>query len=71
MTVTPGRECVGDCNEDGLVKVNEVVLGVNIALEKAGVTIDACRKLDANQDDKVVIDELVQAVGRLLEGCGS
>lgn len=71
VTVTPGGACVGDCNDDGIVKVNEVVLGVNIALEKVGVTIDECRKLDVNQDGGIAIDELVQAVGRLLQGCGT
>jgi hypothetical protein len=71
VTVTPGPpgQCAGDCNRNGIVTVNEVVLGVNVALERAGATIDACREMDTDQDGTLTVDELVQAVGSLLEGC--
>jgi hypothetical protein len=70
VNVLPLR-CVGDCNQNGFVTVDEVVLGVNIALERPGTTIDECLEMDTDQDRKVAVNELVQAVGGLLQGCGS
>ena len=34
VAVFVAAPCVGDCNEDGIVKVNELILGVNISLER-------------------------------------
>ncbi len=52
--------CVGDCNDDGAVAINELIVGVQIALG----TFDAstCQAMDANGDGGVAIDELVLAV---------
>jgi hypothetical protein len=60
--------CAGDCDGDGRVTVDELVTGVNIALDRAA--IDACRALDTDSDGRVTVDELVRAVGNLLRGCG-
>jgi subtilisin-like proprotein convertase family protein len=78
-TITPGgptltptptvgdRPCGGDCNEDGFVTVDEVVLAVNIAL---GLTpLDDCQNADADGDGMVNVDDLVEAVRNLLQGC--
>src|SRR5262245_53519556 len=59
--------CVGDCDEDGEVMVNELVIGVNIALEVA--TVDACTSFDVDGSDAVEINELVQGVNNLLNDC--
>ncbi len=56
---------LGDCNGDGVVTVDELVLGVRIGLGEAEVR--ACPELDANEDGAVTVDELVQAVLRALE----
>lgn len=67
-TVTPGGlTCVGDCDNDGRVLVNELVLGVNIALGGEGV--DACPSLDQDQSGVISINELIVAVGNALNGC--
>jgi hypothetical protein len=59
--------CIGDCNNDLEVTINEVVTGVNILLEIVPFT--SCAQLDANWDEAVTIDELVQAVATALTAC--
>lgn len=59
--------CVGDCNRNGSVVVNELVLGVNIALGFSAATM--CETMDRNGSLTVSCDELVQAVNALLRGC--
>lgn len=58
-TGEPGA-CVGDCNHNGTVTVDELVLGVNIALGTGSVT--TCSELDANASGTVTVDELVRGV---------
>ncbi len=60
-------QCVGDCNSDERVTVDELVLGVNVALGSANVS--TCTLLDANADDRVSVNELVAAVDKSLGGC--
>lgn len=59
--------CTGDCNEDGIVAINELVLGVSVTL--AGSPGNACPLLDADQNEQISIDELVQGVAFSLNGC--
>ncbi len=59
--------CIGDCNTDGEVTINELLLGVNIALGNA--VIGNCSKLDRNGDSQVTVDELLVAVNEALNGC--
>jgi len=59
--------CVGDCDGDGRVKVDELVTGVNIAL--ANLTVDACENFDADHNTRVTVDELVSGVNNALNGC--
>jgi len=66
-TRTPDRVCVGDCNADGSVRVDEVVLGVTIALNFA--PLGYCQVCDANRDGHVTVDDLVQAVANAMNGC--
>jgi hypothetical protein len=63
----PSTGCVGDCNSDSFVRVNELVVGVNIALDTAEV--GDCASMDSNQSGGVEVNELVQAVNNLLGGC--
>jgi Ca2+-binding EF-hand superfamily protein len=50
----------GDCNGDGQVTINELILGVNIALGSLPIT--DCPAFDTNGDGEVSIDELIAAV---------
>ena len=61
--------CVGDCNADGTVTVNELVTGVNIAL--GTLQLARCPQFDAGGDGEVSVNELVAGVRSALEGCGS
>lgn len=62
-----GRACRGDCSDDGLVVVNELVVCVNLALERPGGT--ACGACDGDRDGRVAVSELVAAVNAALAGC--
>lgn len=59
--------CSGDCNGDRVVAINELVLGVNIALGNQAVA--ACRAFDGNGDGGVAINELIAGVRSALGAC--
>jgi hypothetical protein len=61
--------CVGDCDHNGIVTVDELLTAVNIALGSADVPMRECLPADANLDYSVSIDELVTAVNHALGGC--
>jgi len=65
--VAAGALCVGDCNGDLQVTVDELVLGINIALGETDV--DQCTAIDASGDRQVTVDEIVAAVTAALDGC--
>jgi hypothetical protein len=71
-SVTIGVEainvCTGDCNGDGVVTVDELITGVNIALGTA--SLDTCSVFDSTGDGAVTVDELIGAVNNALTGCG-
>ncbi len=52
---------------DGLVRVDELVAAVNIAIGDGNV--NDCQAADVNIDDEVSIDELISSVGSALTGC--
>jgi hypothetical protein len=62
----PTPSCVGDCNGDGMVLINELVLGVNIAL--GSTPVSACPAFDANGNGMVLINELISGVNNALAG---
>ncbi|MGD9764315.1 MAG: hypothetical protein AB7V27_11415 [Candidatus Binatia bacterium] len=62
-TVSPAA-CLGDCDGNGAVAVNELVLAVNIVLEVAEPS--AC----SSYPPPVTVSSLVTAVNNLLRGCG-
>ncbi len=66
--LTKAQECVGDCNSDGRVAVNELVTGVSIALGRADIS--SCPAFDGGAGT-VPISILVTAVGNALNGCGA
>ena len=59
--------CVGDCNGDGAVAVNELISGVNMSLGAQPVSM--CPAFDTNGNQQVTIDELLGAVNNALSGC--
>jgi len=63
-TVDPDPSCVGDCNGDGRVAINELVRGVGGALGGEG-----CAAFDRNTDGMIAIAELVAAVNAAMSGC--
>jgi hypothetical protein len=63
----PAAACPGDCSDDGEVTINELIVGVSIALGSA--IVDECPSIDANSDSEVTIDEIIGAVNVALAGC--
>ncbi len=61
--------CVGDCNGDRQVTVDELVRGVNIALGAS--PLSTCPSFDSDGSGEVTVDELVRAVNSALAGCQS
>lgn len=61
------QPCVGDCNGNGTVGIDELITGVRIALGDAPLA--SCPVFDANGDGTLGIDELVRGVGAALNGC--
>ncbi|MFI5397127.1 MAG: proprotein convertase P-domain-containing protein [Candidatus Binatia bacterium] len=68
-TASPGlcSSCVGDCNCDNQVTVDEILTMVNIALGNTGIV--ACLPGDANLDNVITVDEILTAVNNALTGC--
>jgi bacillolysin len=62
----PPPGCVGDCNGNGTVSIDDVLSLVNIALGTARAT---CTAGDANGDGQITIDEILMAVNAALIGC--
>lgn len=59
--------CIGDCDANKQVTVEELVRGVNIALGSQPVS--SCTAFDRNTNDLVTIDELIAGVNSALQGC--
>ena len=62
-----GSGCIGDCDENLSVSVDELVLGVRIALGQSNVT--SCPAIDLDHNNTVAINDLVSAVNNALDGC--
>jgi hypothetical protein len=67
LNAPAATQCVGDCNGDGAVTVNELVLMVNVALESAPAS--TCAAGDADSDGMIQITEIVGAVNNALGEC--
>lgn len=67
VATVPGAGCVGDCNGDGSVTVDEILLGISIAL---GIRdIEDCPAFDRGGAGEVVVSDIVAAVNASLVGC--
>jgi DNA-binding beta-propeller fold protein YncE len=63
---TMAQERRGDCNGDGRMTIDELIIGINIALDN--LPLSACAQFDGNGDARVTIDELIEAVNAALSG---
>ena len=63
----PISACVGDCNQDAEVSIDEIVTGVAIALGLS--PLPTCTHMDRDGQGDVTIDEIIAAVRAALEGC--
>ena len=63
----PPGSCVGDCNHDHAVTVDELITGVDIALGNG--SLSTCTSFDTNGDGEVSVDEIIAAVRIALAAC--
>ena len=61
--------CDGDCDDDGQVRVEELILGVQIAL--GGTDLDRCAAADRDRNGVISIADLLAAVEVSLFGCAA
>lgn len=61
--------CPADCNNDLRVVIDELVTAVRIALAQSA--LETCSRADADADGTVRVNDLVNAVGAALRGCGA
>jgi hypothetical protein len=66
-SATPAPLCVGDCNNDGHVTVDDILTMVNIALGNLPVT--DCLPGDVNSDGQITEEEILAAVNNAFNGC--
>jgi hypothetical protein len=62
-----GDACVGDCDLGGSVDIDELILGVSMAL--GSQPFAACPAIDADGDGAITVDEVIRAVSDSLQGC--
>ncbi|HSP97338.1 MAG TPA: hypothetical protein VL049_08875 [Candidatus Dormibacteraeota bacterium] len=70
--------CAGDCDEDGVVRIHELIRLVNAALELRFPCLielcpppDPCLGADANGDGMIAVNELTQAINRITDAVGN
>jgi hypothetical protein len=66
-TAIVASPCVGDCNSDDTVTVDEILTLVNIAL--GNLELSTCEDGDGNGHGQITIDEILTAVNHALNGC--
>jgi hypothetical protein len=63
----PPPVCSGDCNGDGVVTVDEIVVIIQMALGER--ELGACLAADSTGDGAITVDEIIAAVDTALQGC--
>lgn len=66
---TGASRCAGDCDGSCEVTVDELIVGVNIALRT--VSAAQCLAMDSSGEGQVTVDELIAAVNMALLVCPS
>jgi YVTN family beta-propeller protein len=64
-----GRSCAGDCDGNGMVSISELIIGVNISLERR--PLSDCTAVDNGGGGTVSVAELIRAVRNSLDGCAA
>lgn len=59
--------CIGDCDNSGAVRIDELLIGVNIALGRA--PLNRCDGFDSNANGVVQVNELLGGVRSSIAGC--
>jgi hypothetical protein len=59
--------CVGDCNGDRQVAINELLTIIDVALGQAPVSM--CEAADVDGNGSITVDEILAAVNTALNGC--
>jgi hypothetical protein len=67
MTATPPPRCTGDCDNSHTVLINELVLMVNIALERQ--PLSACPAADVDFSGTTTVEEILIGVNYAQRGC--
>ena len=67
VTIAGPAPCVGDCNSDTVVTVDELLTMVNIAL--GNTPCSACSAANVCDDFVITVDEILTAVNYALNGC--
>lgn len=62
-----GDACIGDCDLDGSVGVDELIVGVSMAL--GSQPFAACPAIDADGDGVIFVSDIIRAVQASLSGC--
>jgi hypothetical protein len=60
--------CPGDCGNDNRVTIDEILVGVSIAL--GAHAVGSCPNIDADGNSAVTVDEILLAINNALTGCG-
>lgn|ERR1700687_2695692 len=68
VSPTPRAACVGDCNLDGAVSVDELMVMVNIALGNKDASVCPQGGLGSSEIDVALI---LEGINNALDGCGS
>jgi cysteine-rich repeat protein len=63
----PTVACNGDCDGNGTVRIEELILAVQITLDGSGV--DRCPAADLDANGAITVSEIVAAVDVALSGC--
>jgi hypothetical protein len=61
--------CTGNCDRSSSVTIDELLIGVNIAL--GTMALDLCTPFDSDCSGHVTIDELICGINNALSGCDS
>lgn len=66
-TPTPRTACAGDCDGDGVVTMNEIIILMNIVL--GALPPSACSAGDGNHDGVIDINDIIIAQNNAVKGC--
>jgi ELWxxDGT repeat protein len=62
-----GAGCTGDCDDNGVVSIDELLVGIDVSLGRSSA--DTCPAFDVDRRGDVTIDELILGVDSAIKGC--